>query len=134
MTSRILPVRRSVLISAAVLGSALALIALRGGSASASSTHVLSISAKPNMVLRFNTSHLSAHTGKVTIVMHNPSNAGMSHGIAISGHGVNRVGPIVSPGRSSSVTVTLTKKGSYTYFCPVPGHEQAGMKGTLTIS
>jgi uncharacterized cupredoxin-like copper-binding protein len=95
---------------------------------------VLQLSAKPNMVLRFNTSHLRAHPGKIMIVMHNPSNAGMSHGIGINGHGVDRDGPIVSPGRTSTVTVTLTKKGNYTYYCPVPGHKQAGMKGTLTIS
>jgi plastocyanin len=134
MTSRFLPVRRSVLISVALVGCALALITLRGASASASSTQVRSISAKPNMVLRFNTSHLNAHRGKIMIVMHNPSNAGMSHGIGINGHGVDRDGPIVSPGHTSTVTVTLTKKGNYTYYCPVPGHKQAGMKGTLTIS
>src|ERR1700737_1799859 len=122
MTSRFLPVRRSVLISAALLGCVLALIALRGASASASSKQVLQVSAKPNMVLRFNTSHLSAHPGQIMIVMHNPSNAGMSHGIATSGRGVSHTGPIVSPGRTSTVTVTLTKKGKYTYYCPVPGH------------
>jgi len=31
------------------------------------------------------------------------------------------------------VTATL-KKGRYEFYCSVPGHEQAGMKGTLTIS
>jgi uncharacterized cupredoxin-like copper-binding protein len=84
------------------------------------------------MVLRFNVSHLSAHPGRVEIVMSNPSNAGMAHGIAISGHGVDKDGKIVGPGHTSTITVTL-HRGSYTYYCPVPGHKAAGMKGTLTV-
>lgn len=26
------------------------------------------------------------------------------------------------------------KPGTYTYYCNIPGHEQAGMKGTLTVT
>ena len=36
-------------------------------------------------------------------------------------------------GGSDTLTVKL-KPGTYTFYCPVPGHEQAGMKGTLTVS
>ena len=37
------------------------------------------------------------------------------------------------PGQKAVTTFTLDKPGMYTYFYNQPGHEQAGMKGTLTI-
>jgi plastocyanin len=94
---------------------------------------LIKLSADPGGQLRFNTSTLKAKPGKVTLRMTNPSSAGMDHGIAVEGNGVDSDGPTVAPGNVSSVTVTL-KKGTYTFYCPVPGHLQAGMKGTLTVS
>jgi len=94
---------------------------------------VIKLSADPGGQLRFNTSHLTAKPGKITLRMTNPSSAGMDHGIAVEGNGVDSDGPTVAPGNVSNVTVTL-KKGTYTFYCPVPGHRQAGMKGTLTVS
>ncbi len=94
---------------------------------------LIKLSADPGGQLRFNTSNLTAKPGKVTLRMTNPSSAGMDHGIAVEGNGVDSDGPTVAPGNVSSVTVTL-KKGTYTFYCPVPGHLQAGMKGTLTVS
>jgi plastocyanin len=94
---------------------------------------VLRLSADPGGQLRFTSSKLTAaKPGTVTLVMTNPSSAGMDHGIAIDGNGVDRDGPVVGAGSTSTLTVTL-KKGTYTYYCPVPGHRQAGMVGTLTV-
>lgn len=131
--TRPLPYRRSILIVLALVVSSAATFVLSGPTALASGTQVLRISARAHMVLRFSTNRLHAHPGRIEIIMHNPSNSGMSHGIAIKGNGVRKVGKIVSPGHSSSVTVSL-RRGKYTFYCPVPGHLQAGMKGTLTVS
>lgn len=104
-------------------------------SSSASTTpsgQVIKLSADPNGQLRFTKSKLTAKPGKVTLVMDNPASAGMDHGISIEGNGVDQDGPTVAAGKTSMVTATL-KKGTYTYYCPVPGHKQAGMVGTLTV-
>jgi uncharacterized cupredoxin-like copper-binding protein len=39
---------------------------------------------------------------------------------------------LVSSGGSTTVTANLPA-GTYTYHCPVPGHTEAGMTGTLTV-
>jgi len=62
--------------------------------------------------------------------MANP--ASFSHGVSVSGNGVDKDGPVVGTGATSTVTATL-KKGTYTFFCTVPGHEAAGMKGKLIV-
>ena len=33
-----------------------------------------------------------------------------------------------------STTTARLKKGTYTFYCPVPGHEAGGMKGKLIVS
>jgi plastocyanin len=98
-----------------------------GGGASTSPQ----LSADPSGSLAFNKKTLSAKAGSVTITMDNP--ASIPHGVAVQGNGVNKSGQVVNKGGKSTVTVTL-KPGKYTFYCPVPGHRQAGMQGTLTVS
>jgi uncharacterized cupredoxin-like copper-binding protein len=92
------------------------------------------LKADPNGNLNFDKKSLSARKGKVTLVMKDPASSGLQHGIAVSGHGVGKAGKVVNPGKTSRVTATLNKTGKYTFYCPVAGHRQAGMKGTLTIT
>jgi|RhiMetdeSRZDD1v2_1073273.scaffolds.fasta_scaffold1494987_2 uncharacterized cupredoxin-like copper-binding protein len=92
----------------------------------------LKLSADPSGKLAFNTMSLSAKAGKVTLVMKNPSSAGVQHGIAVEGNGVDKDGPIVQPGKTSTLTVDL-KPGKYQYYCPFDAHKAAGMTGTLTV-
>jgi plastocyanin len=81
--------------------------------------------------LRFSVSTIRVRHGKVTIKMSNPSS--LPHGVAVEGHGVDKDGKTVRKGGTSTVTVSL-KKGTYTFYCPVPGHRAAGMKGKLIVS
>jgi plastocyanin len=97
-----------------------------GGGASTS----LKLSADPSGALKFDKSSLSAKAGNVTIAMDNP--ASIPHGVAVEGNGVDKDGKIVNKGGKSTVTVKL-KAGKYQFYCPVPGHKQGGMEGTLTV-
>lgn len=98
-------------------------------SSSSSGGKALKIAADPSQ-LKFNTSSLKAKAGTVTITMANPSS--IQHAVAITGNGVSASGKIVGNGGTSTVTAKL-KPGKYTFYCPVPGHRQAGMVGTLTV-
>src|SRR6266508_6889718 len=82
--------------------------------------------------LKFDKKTLTAKAGAVTIKMTNPAVL-LKHNVAIKGNGVNKKGKVVGKGGISTVTATL-KKGKYTFYCSVPGHEAGGMKGTLTVS
>jgi len=90
----------------------------------------LHLHADAGGALRFNTKALTSSAGKVTLVMHNPSQ--LTHSIAITGNGVNAAGGFVGPGGTSTVSASL-KPGTYTFYCTVPGHREAGMVGTLTV-
>jgi plastocyanin len=73
----------------------------------------------------------TATAGTVTLSAVNPQST--MHDISIKGNGVDEKGNQVSDGGTSTVTATL-EPGTYEYYCSVPGHEDAGMKGTLTVS
>ena len=113
-----------------------------GGSSSAPATTAtqasgggggtLNLSADPSGALKFQPTELTAKAGKVTLVMKNPDSAGVEHGVAVEGKGVDKDGNIVEPGGTSKVTANL-KKGKYEFYCPFDGHKGQGMTGTLTV-
>ncbi len=55
----------------------------------------------------------------------------MPHNLAIEG--TDKATKNISPGESVSLALTGLKKGSYKIYCTIPGHESAGMRGTLII-
>ena len=87
--------------------------------------------AADKSALKFDKSSLTAKAGKVTLEMANPSQ--IPHAVAIKGNGVDVDGKTIGNGETSTASADL-KPGTYTFYCPVPGHEAAGMKGTLTVN
>jgi plastocyanin len=87
--------------------------------------------AADKSALKFDKSSLTAKAGKVTLEMSNPSQ--IPHAVAIKGNGVDVDGKTIGNGETSTASADL-KPGTYTFYCPVPGHEAAGMKGTLTVN
>jgi len=114
-------------VSATPAGSSAAAAAAGCGKPSCDTT--LNISTDPTQ-LAFVPTTLTAPPGKVTIVMKNAS--AIPHSVAIQAPG-DVAGAIVNQGQTSTTTATL-KAGTYQYYCTVPGHKEAGMVGTLTVS
>lgn len=58
---------------------------------------------------------------------------GVNHGLAIEGVADGTELVACEPGGSATTSVDLGA-GDFTFFCTVPGHRDAGMEGTLTVS
>ena len=98
-----------------------------GGTGKANAQNVVDNPADPTGQLAYKYKSLTAKAGKVTLESTNDSS--VPHNISLQG---GPQGKTVSGGQTSKIDVNL-KPGSYTFYCSVPGHEQAGMKGTLSV-
>ena len=97
----------------------------------ASTNGPLQLSANPQGQLAYSTTTLSAASSHVTIDFTNRSPLG--HNVTIA----NAQGKVLGntptfTGGTKTLTLHLAP-GTYTFYCSVPGHEMAGMKGTLTV-
>ncbi len=63
--------------------------------------------------------------GKATVV-----SEGGSHGAS---HEHKEFHVSAAPGKSGSLDFTPSEPGTYEFYCTVPGHKDAGMKGTLIV-
>lgn len=103
-----------------------------GGGGAAGGGSSVKISADPSGQLAFEQKSVTApKAGPVMIDFTNDAPVG--HDVHVEDQsGKDLGGTDVITGGSTSATVDL-KPGTYTFFCSVPGHEEAGMKGTLTV-
>jgi plastocyanin len=89
------------------------------------------ISTPSGSELAYNQKDVSAKAGSVTIDFQN--NESIPHDVAVedsSGKTLGQTDLVASGSTNTTVDVTA---GTYTFFCTVPGHREAGMEGTLTV-
>jgi plastocyanin len=91
----------------------------------------VSFEADPSGELAYTTTEASAKAGKVTVDFKNPQS--LTHDVAIEDSGGKEVGKTELIGEGETSTTVDLKPGTYTYYCTVPGHREAGMEGTLTV-
>jgi mono/diheme cytochrome c family protein len=111
-------------------GPALATGGDQSATAKADDRNQVEIPADRTGQLRFDFTSAEAKAGNVTLLSKNDSP--VPHDISIKGGGVDEHGNQVTNGGTSKVSANL-KPRKYTFYCSVPGHEQGGMKGTLTV-
>lgn len=106
------------------------------GSTSASASagaSTINISVDPNGQLKYIPSSITTTAGKHMLVFTNKTS--LKHDVII-GKGVSPGGQVAGVKKiansTESKTITL-KPGTYTYYCNVPDHRQAGMQGTLIV-
>jgi uncharacterized cupredoxin-like copper-binding protein len=118
---------RTIRISAAiVVGGGLTLMACAGGDdadgADAPAGQVLQVGSLDN--LTFDPTGLTATAGEITI--EHDAQGSVAHTFVIDEVDVRLVG-------DDAATFEL-EPGEYTFYCDVPGHQEAGMEGTLTVT
>jgi len=92
----------------------------------------LALAADPGGQLAFSTTTLSAKAGTVTIEMTNMSP--VEHNVTVEEGNKKVLGATPTfTGGKRALTLKLAP-GTYTFFCSVPGHRQAGMEGKLVVS
>ncbi|HEY1740518.1 MAG TPA: plastocyanin/azurin family copper-binding protein [Acidimicrobiia bacterium] len=126
--------RHRITALAAALCAVAAPIALGACSSSSSSAGekcpaTVNATVTAHDTFRFTPSSLNVKAGKVVVKL--VDGGSLNHTFQI--RGFDGKAEVSSSQKTSCATFTLTK-GSWTYYCGIPGHETAGMKGTITVS
>ena len=91
----------------------------------------LKVTADPGGQLAFEEKSLSAKAGQVTIDFDNPSST--DHDVTIEDQGGTEVAATDIIADDTATANADLQPGSYTFFCSVDGHREAGMEGPLTV-
>jgi len=92
---------------------------------------LLKFEAEPGAALAYTSTHATTSAGEVTVEFNNPQT--LSHDVAIEDSSGEEIGKTDLVTEGTAATTVNLKPGTYTFYCTVPGHREAGMEGTLTV-
>ena len=98
---------------------------------SAGSASAVSFEADPSGGLAYTSDEATAKAGKVTIDFTNSQP--LMHDVAIEDSSGKTIAQTDTVAEGSDSATADLKPGTYTYYCTVPGHREAGMEGTLVV-
>lgn len=98
---------------------------------SAGSGAVVDFETPEGSALAYTTDSASAEAGTDTINFTNVQ--ATPHDVAIEDDGGKEVGKTEVISEASASAKVKLEPGTYTFFCTIPGHREAGMEGTLTV-
>ncbi|MBM4409217.1 MAG: hypothetical protein FJ038_11645 [Chloroflexi bacterium] len=97
-----------------------------GGAAATPSPTVISVKGTE---YAYDPASISTKSGGVTTLR--LTNAGVvEHDITVDALSFKL---LVKPGETKEAALTNPKPGTYEFYCSIPGHKEAGMKGTLDV-
>jgi uncharacterized cupredoxin-like copper-binding protein len=122
------------------LGAGLALAGCGGGGySSGGSGSTTTAASAAEQTVRISEKEFSLTPSRVKVakpetVSFKVTNDGqIGHALEIEGNGVEEKTDTLQPGDTTTLTVHLSKAGSYEMYCPIDGHEGKGMKGSITV-
>jgi VCBS repeat-containing protein len=122
---------------AVLLPIALMLAACGGGGGSTTATS--GASGTPLKTVQISEKEFSLSPGTVSLSKTGSyefkvtNNGTVPHALEVQGNGIEQKTGTIAPGASATLSVTLSKTGSYDMYCPVDGHRAQGMKGSVTV-
>jgi plastocyanin len=91
----------------------------------------IAFEADPSGELAFEEKSATAKAGKDTIDFTNQSS--VPHNVTIEDSSGKEVGATETLAEGASAATVDLKPGTYTFYCSVPGHREAGMEGKLVV-
>jgi plastocyanin len=98
---------------------------------SAGSGAVIDLETPEGSALAYTTEDATAEAGTDTINFTNVQ--ATPHDVAIEDDGGEEVGKTDVISEDTASAKVKLDPGTYTFFCTIPGHREAGMEGTLTV-